>query len=994
MSGDASSALDRQVPAGPAVSRRRACLIAAIVLATTAPLIGFVWGSWIEQRRRGELRRALELLDRGAYAEAWPALHDAAHREPGRADAVMALGLCAEGLDRPGDALAAWARIGRDSPLYRRAVALRLRAARRSGRFAAADGIKADDLPREGEPAEEARDDLVYLLRIQGRSDEARAVLQQTWARARDPVVILRTLWSLDADPFPIYSVRGVLDEAARKAPDDLRVRCAHAHLALCEGKLDEADRVLDDCARRAPGDAVVARLRLDLARTRRDAGAVRKFAAVLSEDALPTPELLALRAMLARWEDDLVAERQAWRLLLQLSPQDATALERSAELAACAGGIAEAAQLRERKAWRDEAQRRYEGGLEAEADPRARARELAGLAESLGRRFEASAWWTLVARDAPGDSEARAALLRLDRPSPPPGIDRAALLADLRAVGRDPAPTASAPDLAPDGPVIPTFADEAASSGLDFAFANGASPAKQLPETMSGGVAFLDYDGDGWLDVYVVQGGPFPPTPGARNADRLFRNNGDGTFADATERAGLAAFAGGYGHGVAVGDLDNDGDPDVLVTRWRGYALYVNAGDGTFADATVAWGLGGDRGWPSSAAFADLDGDGDLDLYVCHYAQWDEHDPRMCQTPKGDPTYCAPAAIPAQSDRLYRNDGGRFIDVSEEAGITRADTEGRGLGVVAADLDGDGLVDLFVANDTTANLFFRNLGGWTFQERAHPFGLAANAQGGYLAGMGVACGDLDGDGRIDLAVTNFYGESTTYYRNLGGGQFADHTAAVGLTAPTRYRLGFGIVFADMNNDSHLDIVQANGHVEDFSMAYPYAMPAQLLLGTPTGRLADVSGRAGAAWSVPRFGRGLAVGDVDNDGRLDALLVDQRGPLALLRNQGPSGGHFVTLRLVGTRSNRDAVGAVVSLEAGGRRQVAQRFGGGSYQSACDGRLHFGLGAATVLDRLEVRWPSGAVQHWTGLAADRGYRLVEGEPDAAPLPGFGPRREAP
>jgi hypothetical protein len=282
------------------------------------------------------------------------------------------------------------------------------------------------------------------------------------------------------------------------------------------------------------------------------------------------------------------------------------------------------------------------------------------------------------------------------------------------------------------------------------------------------------------------------------------------------------------------------------------------------------------------------------------------------------------------------------------------------------------------VANDMSANFLFRNRGGLRFEETAAESGLATSTSGGKLAGMGVACGDLDGDGRTDLAVTNFYGESTTFYRNLGDGQFADRTAAIGLAAPSRYLLGFGAAFLDADDDGRLDLATANGHVNDLRPLLPYAMPAQLLTGEASGRLVDVSQRAGAPWQVPRLGRGLACGDLDNDGRLDLLIVSERAPLAYFHNQGPS-GHSITLQLEGAppSSNRDAVGARVTIIAGGRRQVAQRTGGSSYLSANDNRLHFGLGESARVGSIEVRWPSGHVDRYANLAADGSYRLREG-----------------
>ena len=611
---------------------------------------------------------------------------------------------------------------------------------------------------------------------------------------------------------------------------------------------------------------------------------------------------------------------------------------------------------------------------------------ELASLSEQLGRTFEARAFWGLVAASEPANADARRALARLAGAR----ANRDAVTHSLADVLRDelvprhphPQPTFQAESAALS---LAHFEDRGREAGLaSFVQDNGVSPIHQLPEMSSGGVGLLDFDGDGFFDVYCVQGGRFPPDPVVtHSSDRLFRNRGNGGFEDVTTKSGLGAMAGGYGHGVAVGDYDNDGHPDLLVTRWRSYALYHNKGDGTFADVTRSAGLAGDRDWPTSAAFADLDNDGDLDLYVCHYGVWDASNPRTCKDPSGTIYLtCDPRVIEPLPDHVFRNDAGRFVDVTAASGIV--DRDGRGLGVVAVDLDGDGLIDLFVANDSTANFLFRNLGGFRFEEVGHSAGVAANSQGGYQAGMGVACGDLDGDGRLDVAVTNYYGESTTLFHNLGGGLFADHTAAVGLAAPSRHRLGFGAAFLDANNDGWLDLLTANGHVSDSRPLFPYAMTPQLFLGTPSGSLRDATARAGPPFQRLFVGRGLAVGDLDNDGRLDALLVSQNEPLVELHNETEtrgSPGHFITIRLEGTKSNRDGVGATVSVTAGARTQIAPRLGGGSFQSAGDPRLHFGLGGHDRAESVAVRWPSGRVDRHRDLAADRGYLVREG--DTAP-----------
>jgi len=719
----------------------------------------------------------------------------------------------------------------------------------------------------------------------------------------------------------------------------------------------------------------------------------VRLALSRLAADALTESEALEFRAWLAARRGDRDDERQNLERRVSLGPADTRPLERLAVLAWEAGEPDRASTLRARKAELDRAKDRYRRLLQDRA-PTENYAELGRLAEVLARKTEAEGWWTLAFRRGPGRDDALEALARLRRaPDDAPSTaaatpaERPAGPAVAGAEGGKPGPTTT-PVAAVD------FRDDAGPAGLNFVFENGRSRLRQLPETTAGGVGVLDYDGDGRLDIYLLQGGSFPPDPARPNADRLYRNRGDGTFEDTTARSGIAGLRGGYGHGIAVGDYDNDGDPDIFLTRWGSYALYRNRGDGTFEDRTDEAGLGGGRDWPTSAAFADLDNDGDLDLYVCHYLEWDAAHPTLCPgkaSMDGQPDagraygYCMPNPFPALPDHLFRNDGGRFVDVTAESGVV--DTNGRGLGVVAADVDGDGKVDLFVANDTTANYLFHNLGGMKFEEVGFSNGVACNAEGAFQAGMGTACGDLDGDGRPDLLVTNFYGESTTFFRNLGDGVFGDQTGSIGLAAPSRFLLGFGIILFDANNDGRLDLATANGHVNDDRPSFPYEMPALVMLGTPDGRLVDASRDSGTPWRTPRVGRGLASADLDNDGRVDALMVSQKSPLAYLHNTTRAAeGHSVTFLLEGTDSNRDGVGAVVSVTAGGRRRRGWRTGGGSFQSASDPRLHFGLGRDDRVEKVEVAWPSGRVDRFGPLEADSGYRLREGAAKPFPLAG--------
>jgi tetratricopeptide (TPR) repeat protein len=957
----------------------------------------------------GEARRALA---EERFALARQPLARLAAWWPGRGEIELPLGVCEQAAGRIDAAVAAWSRIPTASPLFDEAALKRGEAEMDRGRLAAAEAVFKDALSHPGPRAPEVRHDLMQLFWQEGRLDEARALIERNWdaygralgALSAPAITNLRAHLSLDLEVYAVGRVDSLLTAAAAAAPTDERVWLARANLAMRSGKLAEARRWLESCLASRPDDRVVCATALELAMAADDGELAVRAASRLTTADLTPGKVAHTRAWFAARRGDRHLEQMILEDHLTHEPGDAVAIERLAELAISARQFARAAEHRCRKAELDRGRRLY--ATKVGNDFKADARELAKLADTLGRWFEAAAFLTMVVKLDPGEDKARERLAQLQRtrlcpslePAPQPLADVAGGLLSFSAA-------AAAPRT--DSTWSVAFQDDAEAVGLRFAFENGRSPSRQLPETMSGGVGLLDYDGDGWLDVYAVQGGPFPqPGDGefrqgdergrsshAEFGDRLFRNKRDGTFEDVTVRAGLAAFAGGYGHGVAVGDVDNDGDPDLFITRFGKYALYLNRGDATFEDATARWGLGGYRDWPTSAAFADLDGDGDLDLYVCHYVAWDPRHPRLCGNASGGPiSYCVPHLLDPVPDHVFRNDGSRFHEVTASAGFT--DPDGRGLGVLAGDLDGDGRVDVFVANDGTANFLFRNLGGFRFEETGLSAGVAANAEGGYQAGMGIACGDLDRDGRFDLVVTNFYGESTTFFRNLGDGLFGDHTTEIGLREPTRYMLGFGTAFLDVDNDGYLDLATTNGHVNDVRPIFPYAMPAQLLVGRGDGRLIDVSDRAGTVWQVPRIGRGLAAGDIDNDGRVDLVMLAQDGPLALFHNRSAtnrSAGHFVTILLEGSTSNRDAVGAKVIVQAGGRRQVAQRLGGGSYQSASEPRLHFGLGDAATIELLEVQWPSGRVDHRRDLGADTGYHLREGDSRARPLKGFvGPR----
>ncbi|WP_165227964.1 FG-GAP-like repeat-containing protein [Aquisphaera insulae] len=970
------------------MSRRGARLLAVLLLAPALAYLAYrPLAAW---RFRSERARAASLTDAAAAREILARLADL---RPHDDETLFRLGSAEESLGRPEAAERAFASVSPGSGFGLQAAVRRGKLLIRGfGRVSEAETVLASALGGPATIASEARWALAELFVWEGRTAEARDLLEAGWGRSPegDRIALLREHWRLDSVVVDESDVGPVLEASARFAPDDPHVRLIRAWLAASYGRFDEASEPLRTAERDHPDDVAVWRVSLAIAlvanRPEDAASAIRR----LSPRDLSTADMLRLRATFASARGDPASERRFLDRVVAVEPADTASLERLAALAAGADDTA-AAELRRRKAEIDRRKQDYRWRiLRVAAKPsRPEVVDLATRAEALGRYFEARGWWTVALSLDGGDGTAREALERIKlEPRHEDAAGFAGLLAELpERSGRGPE---TASDLR-----RPSFRDETAAAGLTGGYQAPESELHPIPEIIGGGVALLDFDGDGWLDVFLVQGGPrFPPDPGPRRSgDRLYRNRGDGTFEDVSDASGISVLPGGFGFGVARGDYDRDGQPDLFVTRWRSYALLRNRGDGTFEDATRAAGLDGDRGFPTSAAFADLDGDGDLDLYVCHYLKWDEAHPPRCPSARipGRSVSCLPLLFEAESDRLYRNDGGRFVDVTGPAGVL--ESEGRGLGVVAADFDGDGRIDLYVANDQSRNYLYRNLGGLRFEEVGLTSGAACAADGVSRAGMGVASGDYDSDGRIDLAVTNFYGESTTVYRNLGGGAFADATAAAGLAAPSRFFLGFGAAFLDADDDGLLDLATANGHVNDERPQVPYAMPARLYLGDGRGRLVDASEAAGPPWRRPVLGRGLAVGDLDNDGRLDVLIVPRNEPLVYARNR-TKGGHSLTLQLRGSVRARDPVGARAVVEVSGRRQTAWLTGGGSYLSASDPRLHFGLGTASVVDSVEIAWPSGRSSRFVNLKADAGYLLEEGDDRAVALPGFRAREEVP
>jgi hypothetical protein len=554
------------------------------------------------------------------------------------------------------------------------------------------------------------------------------------------------------------------------------------------------------------------------------------------------------------------------------------------------------------------------------------------------------------------------------------------------------PRPSADTPEPAQrPTPGLPWFVDVCAAAGIDFKHFDSRTPMHYLQESHGSGVAWIDYDDDGWPDLFCVQVGPLRPGPkdGPPPTCKLYRNNGDGTFTDVTKQVGLDRA--GYGMGVAVGDYDNDGFDDLVLTFFGGVALYHNEPDGQggrrFVDVTAKAGLRNPH-WATSCAWGDIDGDGFLDLYVCNYVVVDFDRYPFCDDKElGIRTACSPVLFGNVPHKLFRNNGnGTFTDISESSGVSKADPA-PGLGVVMVDLDGDGKLDIFVANDMKPAYLFHNQGGGRFVEKALLSGCGVDGTGRYLAGMGVEAGDLDGSGRPSLFVTNFQNVPNIFYQNQGGLRFQDVSYPSGLGGPSIDRLAFGTVFFDADLDGHLDIAVANGHVEKNAQrvfGYPAEQQAQLFLGDGKGRFRDVSDQAGPYFRERHLGRGLAVADFDNDGRPDLVFANNAGPAALLHNRTQTDHGWIRLELIGDgkKSNRNAIGARVEVEAGGHKQVRFVVGGGSYLSASERRLLIGLGEQTRAERVTVVWPSGRRQEFRDLEGRRGWRLYEGKDQAS------------
>ena len=522
-------------------------------------------------------------------------------------------------------------------------------------------------------------------------------------------------------------------------------------------------------------------------------------------------------------------------------------------------------------------------------------------------------------------------------------------------------------------------FKDRAAESGIDFIHDHGGSGEKYYVETMGSGVCLLDYDNDNDLDIYFCQGAPLPGWDEDEILEnKLFRND-NGLWKDVTETAGVGDNS--YSIGCACGDVDNDGDTDLYVTNFGADILYINQGNGTFIDMTTEMGISSPK-WGSSATFIDGDNDGWLDLYVANYVEFSlDKNPWCGERISGLRAYCDPDVFQGVTDDYYHNNGdGSFTNWSERSGI--GNDSGKGLGAVAGDVDNDGDMDIYVANDKVMNLLYINNGSTGFEESALFNGVGFNENGKAEAGMGVDFGDVDHNGSLDLFVTNFSGESNTLYKNDGGGVFTDKTFSAGLGQPSLDVLGFGTKFLDVDLDGWLDLFVVNGHVIDnidhFNSAYTHAQRKQIFINNHDGTFAEILASETVDLSVPTVGRGAAFGDIDNDGDVDCVISNNNGPANLLIKEGRPINNWIGFELMGTVVNKDAIGSKVSIISNLGTQIAFVNTGGSYLSSNDKRIIFGLGKDERVDSIEIEWSDGQLQTLTPLDINQYHRIVQGD----------------
>jgi tetratricopeptide (TPR) repeat protein len=845
--------------------------------------------------------------------------------------------------------------------------------------------------PRAVEPLKR----LKAFLTLERRTAEARAVMRRVFELTRDPHDLADSILVSQTET-EVHDLGVEIEEFLRQAPDDPWLRRVWGLFLLSRGRAAEALPHLEAAALAFENDPVGRFAWAECRMALGDAGGDLGIMGTPPSRAVDAARWWMFRGRLAEAWGCQEAALESFKQAAAANPKSSEAHHRLGQALVRrgdrGGGQAQFNRADALGLVEDRLRRELRQMVRQAFDAASLVR-IGRLCLEAGMAVEARDWFELARARDPRQVLGEGDLPRLARSDDGPAVALSSPV--LKAAGRLPRGAGPAPH-PPFGHLLPVgekgsrsgaedrylpatrpppvrFEDIAEGSRVRFRYDCGAPSYLFIGDTMGGGVGLFDFDDDGWLDIYFVNGCPLPFDHSAPpHPNKLFRNLGNGAFEDVTQSAG--ARGRGYGMGCAVADFDHDGHDDLFLTGLNQTVLYRNKGDGTFEDVTVRAGVSSTR-WTTAAGFADLDSDGDLDLVVVTYVEAPVEDVVECRDKAGRLIHCQPERFPAQFDHLFRNNGdGTFTDVSRAAGIEVP--EGKGLGLAIADFDGDGLLDLFVANDGTPNFLFRNLGGLKFEEVGQSVGVAYDGSGRPTASMGVVAEDFNGDGRIDLYHTNFIEQTNTLRFNLGGGLFCDGTLAANLAAPSRAKTGFGTVALDVDNDGILDVFVANGHTDDQPWAnIPMAQTAQLFLGHAGGRFELAGPEVSPYFAAPVVGRGVAAGDLDNDGRVDLVVVHRDAPAAVLKNVTP-GGHWFGLRLRGTRSGRNPVGACVVACDGGRYATRWFTSGTSYLSSSDPTILFGLGAARQVERLEVRWPSGAVQHVSGLTGDRILGLRE------------------
>lgn len=831
---------------------------------------------------------------------------------------------------------------------------------------------------------------LAYLLSICGRR----------WESAPHLLRLVRQGQFTSEHLCWLGVVEAVVDETEHvrlgheAAPDDPLPMLGLARLAVRDNQMDQAEVWLRRVLAKTP-DLVEAHARLGYVLVERPEAdsRLREWSRQLPAGAEEHPGIWAVRGL---WAQQLGDRRGAVRCYGETVVRDPNRLLANYQLSQLLRRLGQRS-LADRFAYR--ARRTLDLGdalhrLQAEPNNTAAMRQAAESCQALGRPWEACAWSLTAFQQDPNAAWAKQIVQQLRpqlHPETPQTLAKANPVVELDLssypLPRFDSPAEAKPPSQPEALASGSvrFEDVAESAGIDFRYFNAHDPTRRVPrmyEIKGGGVAVLDYDGDGWPDLYFTQGCAWPPRDGDdAHLDRLYRNLGDGHFADVTQRTAIRENR--FGQGVAAGDYDNDGFPDLYVANIGGNRLFHNQGDGTFEQVTID-GARTDLCWTSSCVIADLNGDSLPDVYDVNYLRGDDLFEKTCRYRGGVERLCAPRMFEAEPDDVFVNLGdGRFQRQSQQAGILVED--GKGLGIVAADFDDSGTLDLFVANDQVHNFYFRNQtqprgGSLHFSEQGLLSGLAVDSHGRGQACMGVAAGDANNDGLLDLFVSNFHNEANCLYLQEEGDLFFDATRSAGLFGASFHMMGFGTQFLDADLDGSPDLVLTNGHLEDQSdLGIPYRMHPQFFRNVGQGQFVELpSGSLGNYFEAVHLGRGLARLDWNRDGLEDFAVTHLHGPAALVTNRTQPSGHYLAVRLRGVESDRDAIGAKVQVTAGGRTWRRQLMAGNGYRASNERRLVFGLGDQTRVDELRVVWPAGSQQLWQDLPADTEWLAIEGQ----------------